>query len=296
MGNFLISRWMAGSGSQPVSHRFSSDFRWTCNVFTIVTIILFGQLHGIAAPPNGENTLPLSPGVNSDSALPIRALILTGDQHPAHDWRKTTQALQEVLSTDKRFTVRVLERPELLAREIGKVDVIIQNYLPSSKPDPGEEMRSALEGMVSGGTGLVLIHYANGPFKDWPEYHGKMSRRNWVNDKSGHDPYQEFEVVMRDTTHPVARGLSSYQTTDELYFRQQGKEPIHVLAVGRSVVTKQEEPLAFVYQYGQGRVFQTLLGHNTASIRNAGTAELIRRGTAWTANRAPVVLNAPGRE
>ena len=94
----------------------------------------------------------------------------------------------------------------------------------------------------------------------------------------------------------MSQGLSSYRTTDELYYRQVGKEPIHVLAVGHSVVTSQEEPLAFVYQYRQGRVFQTLLGHDAASIRNTGTAELIRRGTAWSANRTPVVANTPERE
>ena len=269
---------------------------WAFNVIAMVTITSLGHVQSIAAQPNGENISPSSPSANSNSASPIRVLILTGDQHPAHDWRKTTQALQEVLSTDKRFTVRVLEHPERLAREIGKVDVIILNYFPSSKPVPGEEMRSALQRMVGNGSGLVLIHYANGPFKNWPEYHGKISRRNWVNDQSGHDPYQEFEVVIRDTTHPVSQGLSSYRTTDELYYRQVGKEPIHVLAVGHSLVTKQEEPLAFVYQYGQGRVFQTLLGHNADSIRNPGTAKLIRRGTAWTANRTPVVASAPGRE
>jgi type 1 glutamine amidotransferase len=166
--------------------------------------------------------------------------------------------------------------------------VIVLNYMPSARPDPGEQMHSALQRMIDGGTGLVLIHFANGAFVDWPEYRGKISRRNWV-DQSGHDPYQEFEVVLRDTSHPVTQGLSSYRTTDELYYRQEGMEPIHVLAVGHSVVTDQEEPLVFVYQYGQRRMFQTLLGHNAASIRNSGTAELIRRGTAWTANRSPVV-------
>ena len=283
-------------GGQPGTHRMACEFRWRCNVSTIVMITLFSQVHGIAAQPSGENTSPSSPTATSDSASPVRVLILTGDQHPAHDWRKTTQALQEVLSTDKRFTVRVLEHPELLAREIGHVDVIILNYLPSSKPVPGEEMRSALQRMVGNGNGLVLIHDATGPFKDWPKYHGKISRRSWVNDQSGLDPYEKFEVVIRDTSHPVSQGLSSYRTTDELYYRQVGKEPIHVLAVGHSVVTSQEEPLAFVYQYRQGRVFQTLLGHDAASIRNTGTAELIRRGTAWSANRTPVVANTPERE
>jgi len=79
--------------------------------------------------------------------------------------------------------------------------------------------------------------------------------------------------------------LAPYDTTDELYYRQQGDEPIHVLATARSSDTGRDEPMAFVYEYGKGRVFQTVLGHDVASIPNAGTAALIRRGSTWAADR-----------
>ena len=43
--------------------------------------------------------------------------------------------------------------------------------------------------------------------------------------------------------------------------------------------------MAFVYEYGKGRVFQTVLGHDAAAIRVPGTSYLIRRGAVWTAGR-----------
>ena len=43
--------------------------------------------------------------------------------------------------------------------------------------------------------------------------------------------------------------------------------------------------MAFVYEYGKGRVFQTVLGHDAAALRNPGTAELVRRGSTWAAGR-----------
>ena len=46
-----------------------------------------------------------------------------------------------------------------------------------------------------------------------------------------------------------------------------------------------DEPMAFVYSYGRGRVFQTVLGHAAESIRVPGEATLIRRGTAWAAGQ-----------
>ena len=84
--------------------------------------------------------------------------------------------------------------------------------------------------------------------------------------------------------------MNAYDTTDELYYRQQGNEPIHVLATAHSRDTGQDEPMAFVYEYGQGRVFQTVLGHDAAAIRNPGTSELIRRGSTWAAKRPQLAL------
>ena len=148
---------------------------------------------------------------------------------------------------------------------------------------------------LAGGGGLTLVHFANGAFhfslpdaaaSDWPEYRTKICRRVWDHTpgKSGHDAYGQFRVDVADPAHEIMRGLKPFETTDELYFSQQGEEPIHVLATAHSRVTDRDEPMAFVYEYGQGRVFQTVLGHDAAAVRNPGTAALIRRGSTWAAH------------
>ena len=233
---------------------------------------------GISQETSNEQSVP-------GDATPLHVLILTGDQHPAHDWKKTTAALKTIFQTDKRFVVQVLDRPQELARHVHETDVIVQNYGPWSEPPPGSEFRSVLKTFVARGRGIVLIHYANGTFRDWLEYRGKIARRYWIDDTSGHDPYQEFEVVIRDPDHPITKDLNSFTTTDELYFRQGGAHPVDVLAVARSQVTGKDEPLVLAYKYHEGRVFQTLLGHDAAALRQPGTAQLIRRGTAWSAKR-----------
>jgi hypothetical protein len=48
-------------------------------------------------------------GVESTLEEPVRALILTGHNHPAHDWRTTTAALIHVLEQDPRMKVEVTE-------------------------------------------------------------------------------------------------------------------------------------------------------------------------------------------
>src|SRR4029077_13759724 len=74
-----------------------------------------------------------------------------------------------------------------------------------------------------------------------------------------------------------------FDTVDELYYRQQGDQPAEVLVAAKSKDTGKDEPLAWAYEYGKARVFQTVLGHAAESIRGDGPATLIRRGCAWAA-------------
>jgi type 1 glutamine amidotransferase len=46
--------------------------------------------------------------------------------------------------------------------------------------------------------------------------------------------------------------------------------------------------MAFVCQYGKGRVFHCVLGHDVPSLSVPAVQELFRRGTAWVANLPPV--------
>jgi quinoprotein glucose dehydrogenase len=220
----------------------------------------------------------------------LRALILTGRHHPAHDWRATTEALKEGIGRDRRFQFDVWEDPERLATEdLSRYDLLIQNYNNWERPGLSEAAREKLLRFVRDGKGLVVLHFANGAFLDWPDYR-RLSRRTWIEGTSGHDPYGPFRVEIGKGDHPITRGIPAYNTTDELYFKQQGELPAEPLVFARSRVTGQEEPLAFVYEEGKGRVFQILLGHDAQAVRTGGTAALIRRGAAWVARREPADL------
>ena len=81
--------------------------------------------------------------------------------------------------------------------------------------------------------------------------------------------------------------MRDFQADDELYICLIGERPVKVLATARSKVTHKEHPMAFVFDYGKGRVFHTPLGHDVRSIEMPGVAELIRRGCLWTAKKLP---------
>jgi type 1 glutamine amidotransferase len=81
---------------------------------------------------------------------------------------------------------------------------------------------------------------------------------------------------------------AAFQADDELYFCLEGDREVQVLAVATSKVKKKDYPMAFVFDYGQGRVFHTALGHDAKAMRMPGVAELIRRGCAWASGADPV--------
>lgn len=233
-------------------------------------------------------------GVESTMEVPIRALIVTGHNHPAHDWRKVTAALIGVLELDPRVVAHVTEEPNDLATvSTADYDLIVMNYCNWDRPGLNDAAKSGFVNYLKSGGGLSIVHYANGAFTPtipatnsvWPEYYAKIVRRYWLHGdgKSGHDTFGGFKVSIADEKHPVTAGLAPFTTNDELYFRQEGDQPIQPLVTAHSKVTGKDEPMAWVYQYEKARVFQTVLGHSDESIRNAGA--LIRRGSVWTAGR-----------
>jgi len=240
-------------------------------------------------------------GVASRWEPPLRALIVTGHHHPEHDWRKTTGALLLALEQDPRVEVDVTENVEDLATpKIADYDLLVLNYNNWDRPGLSEAAKTNFTRYLASGGGLALIHFANGAFNytlpnrssDWKEFRTRIARRAWMHDgPSGHDPYGPFSVSVTGARHPITAGLAPFDTVDELYFRQGGDAPITPLVTARSKVTGRDEPLAWAYDYGKGRVFQTLLGHDEASIRHA--AALIRRGAVWAARREPLGFDPP---
>jgi type 1 glutamine amidotransferase len=218
----------------------------------------------------------------------VKVLVLTGNEYPGHDWKKTAPLMAKFLATDVRMTTALEDDPKFLASpKLHGFDAIVLNYMNWQSPDPGEAARANFKKFVADGKGLVLVHFACGAFQGWPEFKD-IAGRAYDPKLRGHDPHGKFTVDIADAEHPITRGLKPFETTDELYTCLAGDKEIRVLATAKSKVDKKDYPMAFVNQFGKGRVFHCVLGHDVPSLSGAAVQELFRRGTAWCAGLPPV--------
>ncbi len=254
---------------------------------------------GQAAQGKNSDT-PSLPRKEIDMTPPsqgIRVCLVTGMDYPGHLWRQTAPALKDILEKDGRLKVQIIDQPNALASpKLKEWDVVILHFQNWETPGPGPEARENLRRFVSEGKGLMLTHFACGAwYGEWPEFKN-LAGRAWFGSQGGrqHDPHGPFRVEIADPDHPITQGMQAFDTTDELYTCLEGDAPIHVVARAKSKVDGRYYPMAFVLQYGKGRVFHTVLGHDVTAFTNAAVPELMRRGCAWSAGIPPVPKKESG--
>lgn len=256
---------------------------------------------------------------------PLKALLIDGQNN--HDWKATTPVLKKCLERSGRFTVDVATSPPQKAApadwdafrpQFAKYAVVVSNYNGQSWPKPVQE---GLEAFVKAGGGLVIVHAANNPFPEWPEFN-RMIGLGWrgaafgdrvtvdengevvrmakgMGPGAGHGSQHDFAVVTRDREHPVMKGLPAewMHVKDELYHGQRGPAAdMHILATAYSAKetggTAAHEPMVWWIPYGQGKVFTTVMGHGDYSMKCVGFQAIVARGAEWAAT-GKVTLPAP---
>jgi uncharacterized protein len=231
---------------------------------------------GAAAPPPAER-----------GEAPARALILTGVNN--HDWKATTPHLEAVL-VKGGFDVDVSDDPDapILSdpAKLGSYQALVLNL--NRGPRWKAEREANLLNFVRRGGGLVVVHAADNAFPGWDEY-DKLVGGTWRSKGTSfpdrgtfHPAYGDFEVKVVDPDHPITKGIGpSFSTRDEMYTNLKLHDNIHVLAQGE--YQGKPQPLLFVSSYGEGRMFQTALGHDLDAMKNPQFIETLVRGTRWAA-------------
>ena len=206
----------------------------------------------------------------------IRVLLLTGENN--HDWRATTPKLRQILEQTGEFEIKVTEEPAILKTSaMGTYDVLLSNY--NRGPRWPEKQEQGLLNFVREGGGLVIVHAANNAFPDWPEY-DRLIGGTW-RAGSYHPAYGPYEVKNDDRNHVITEGIEDFETRDEMYCGLHMQPNIRLLA--HSVYDRKPQPMAWIVNYGNGRVFQLALGHDVTAMENLNFIRLLVNGTKWAA-------------
>ena len=251
---------------------------------------------------------------------PIKTLLITGQNN--HNRQVSHVVLKQILENSGRFDVDFAISPEQgkdmsgFVLDFSPYQLVVLDYNGDSWPE--ETNRRFLEYVQNGG-GVVIYHAADNAFSKWPEFNKICALGGWEgrNENSGpyvywkdgkqvkdssagpggsHGRQHEYVLNGRDKVHPVVKGLPLKwrHAKDELYDRMRGPGNIRdILYTAYSDKetngSGREEPLVFTVDYGNARIFHTMLGHAGATTEDniamqcTGFQVLLLRGAEWAA-------------
>lgn len=248
----------------------------------------------------------------------IRVLIIDGVNN--HDWAAGTSGIQSVLKEAGGFSVDVStvtpETLDLWSPDFSRYQVVVNNF-NGGHTEKGikwpERVEKRFESYVKSGGGLVIYHAANNAFLHWAAYND-MIGLGWrdpdfgpgvaISDegkivtipkstglKSGHPARGDFVVHVLNRDHPVTRGLPDHwlQPMEQLTHGQPGPaQGLTILTYAHSPVSGKNEPMDWVRNYGNGRIYVTMLGHTWKNEPNPNLASvefrtILAQGIHWAA-------------
>lgn len=262
----------------------------------------------------------------------VRVLIIDGQNN--HNWKDTSPFLEKQLEASDRFDVDISTSPNENAEQsewdawrpkFADYDVVLSNF-NNRKTKAGtlsqwpKDVQKAFEVYIAGGNGLVNVHAANNAHKGWAEFE-KMTGLLWRSAAegrrlaldtygnllrmpvgkgpgAGHGPRYPYKVEIRDSEHPITKGMPKVflHPEDELYHGQRGPaENMNILATAFADKEKKgtgaHEPMLWWIPYGEGRVVTCVLGHvggkddpqKAPAMRDVAFLTILKRSLEWAA-------------
>jgi len=171
-----------------------------------------------------------------------------------------------------------------------KADVIVMYNLSSGMT---EKQKQNFLKLLEQGVGLVVWHHALANCQDWSQFEKIAGAKFWLEPgerdgvkvgKSG-TGYGTLKMHIEDPNHPVTKGLSDFEITDEPYNHQTFCDENHVLVSTDS--PQSDKTIAWVHEYGKARVFGCQSGHDAKVWTNDSFRRLMAQGIRWAGGRLP---------
>jgi len=207
----------------------------------------------------------------------IKVLFIRGGG--VHDWKGLSPILIEVLDKTSDFEVTTSENlDDLKAENIQKYNLVL--FYCTGLEFANDAQEKGLCDFVRNGGAYAGIHSATDSFKKSDAYWELVGGRF-----AGHGG-GKFPVLICDRSHPITRGMADFEIQDETYSHTYHKN-LCMRCLVRMNRGEERQCMAWVQQYGKGRVFYTGLGHGKEAWTNPAFQQLVVRGMYWAAGRPP---------
>lgn len=219
-------------------------------------------------------------GANRRTAQPLQVALIGGGTH--HDFEKWFN--QEDVKT---LTIQGRVKPTYTgdAKEIANVAKNADVLVLSLNHAIPQEAKDAIMAHANAGKGLVLLHaglWYN--WKDWPDYNKQLIGGG----SRSHDKFQEFEVSVTNTEHPIMAGVpQNFKITDELYHHNTDTSGAKatVLATGKSPTNEKVHPVIWIAQHPKARIACITLGHDGKAHQLDAFKTLLVNSVKWAGEK-----------
>lgn len=227
----------------------------------------------------------------------MKLLVMSGGRHP---YAESTPVLGDFLRA-AGHQLTITEDPSVLANatEMSGYDALLFNTRRENLPDFGDLALSTaeqegLKTYIRSGNAFICLHIGTCRPPAWPEFHD-ITGGGWITGSSFHPPYGEFTVNISAPHHPAVNGLTDFNINDELYMglafndgnevfiTADAPEGTHPWGPERQPMHMPAGtfPLGWTRQYGAGKVFTLLLGHDAKSFSSPEFQQLVLNGIEW---------------
>ena len=168
----------------------------------------------------------------------------------------------------------------------GKPKLVSEPPVPSTaakpqfwiKPEQGKAVRQFVD---SGGAALFLHNVTHVGLTD-PDFRHVLGAAY-----AGHPPIRTFKVKVKDSNHPITKGVKDFVVTDEQHYMEYDKDRKHVFleTVNEEGLTYRNmgatAPGGWAYDYGKGRVCYLSPGHLLTVLWNPEYIKLQQNAVRW---------------
>jgi uncharacterized protein len=186
------------------------------------------------------------------------------------------------------FEVDVVNDPFRLEDDLTDYDLIVIGWTQAlTTEDLSDKAEKQLTDAVARGTGFAGWHGMTASFRSSLPYNF-LCGGAFVEHPGGEGVDVPYDVTIVDHEHPVTRGVSDFRVASEQYYMLVDPA-VQVLAsttfTGEHMpwLDGVKMPVAYVKNWGKGRVFYVSVGHLPKDLQQPEMSRLVKQGLGWAA-------------